>query len=329
MKKIAVMLVAVAVACGCETLGIGGGKLKDTVKITSDPGLFAQTKGQDKTLKVIVKDADADAVPDGIDQCPNTPKGCHVDARGCPIDSDGDGVCDGQDSCEGTPRGATVDAKGCPTDSDNDGVPDGVDQCADTPAGTPVDERGCPKVVDSDGDGVPDDKDECPNTPSGLKVDVTGCPIEVRETETQLMDTGMIRLEDVHFETAKADISPSDMPRLDTVGQVLVRWPELRIEIGGHADARGSDAYNLKLSQQRVDSVLDYLLSKFPQLKRDQYVAKGYGERKPIAPNNNATNMARNRRVEFKVLNRDVLRKEVERRRLLRKNEGTPADTTR
>ena len=58
MKKIAVLFVVVATALGCETLGIGGGKLKDTVKITSDPGLFAQTKGQDKTLKVMVKDAD-------------------------------------------------------------------------------------------------------------------------------------------------------------------------------------------------------------------------------------------------------------------------------
>lgn len=274
-------------------------------------------------------DADSDAVPDGIDQCPDTPRGCRVDARGCTIDSDGDGVCDGIDRCEGTPRGATVDTRGCPLDADADGVPDGVDQCPDTPRGTQVDERGCPRVTDSDGDGVADDKDECPNTPAGLKVDATGCPIEVRETETQLMDTGMIRLEDVHFETAKWDIAPSDMPRLDTVGQVLLRWPELRIEIGGHCDSRGSDAYNLRLSQQRVESVLNYLITKFPDLKREQYTSKGYGERKPIAPNNNDTNMARNRRVEFKVLNRDVLKREVERRRLLRQGEGTPADSTR
>jgi outer membrane protein OmpA-like peptidoglycan-associated protein len=273
-------------------------------------------------------DADGDAVPDGIDQCPNTPKGCHVDAHGCPLDSDGDGVCDGLDRCEGTPRGCTVDRNGCPLDADGDGVCDGLDQCANTPHGTQVDEHGCPVVTDSDGDGVPDDKDECPNTPAGLKVDATGCPIEVRETETQLMDTGMIRLEDVHFETAKWDIAPSDTPRLDIVGQVLERWPTLRIEIGGHCDSRGSDAYNQSLSQKRVNSVLDYLLTKFPALKREQYTAVGYGERRPIAPNNNATNMARNRRVEFKVLNRDVLKKEVERRRLLKKNEGTPADTT-
>jgi len=140
----------------------------------------------------------------------------------------------------------------------------------------------------------------------------------------------MIRIDDVHFETAKADIAPADMPRLDVVGQVLTRWPQLRIEIGGHADSRGNNAYNLKLSQRRVDSVLDYLLSKFPALKREQFTTKGYGETRPVAPNNNATNMARNRRVEFVVQNKEVLRKEVERRRLLRSGESTaPADSTR
>jgi OmpA-OmpF porin, OOP family len=275
------------------------------------------------------QDADGDGVPDGIDQCPNTLKGCHVDARGCPIDSDGDGVCDGLDRCEGTPSGCKVDSRGCPIDTDGDGVCDGVDQCADTPSGTAVDANGCPRVVDSDGDGVPDDKDECPNTPAGLKVDATGCPIEVRETETQLMDTGMIRLENVHFETAKWDIAAEDEPRLVTVGQVLQRWPTLRIEIGGHCDSRGSNAYNQTLSQHRVESVLNYLITKFPDLKREQYVSRGYGESRPLVPNTSAANMARNRRVEFKVLNRDVLKKEVERRRLLRKNENTtPADST-
>ena len=58
MKRIACAVLVLAAACGCETLGLGPSKLRDDVKITSDPGLFAQTKGQDKVLKVIVKDAD-------------------------------------------------------------------------------------------------------------------------------------------------------------------------------------------------------------------------------------------------------------------------------
>jgi len=60
-----------------------------------------------------VEDSDGDGVPDHRDRCPNTPKGCAVDADGCPLDSDGDGVIDCLDKCPGTPAGAKVDADGC------------------------------------------------------------------------------------------------------------------------------------------------------------------------------------------------------------------------
>ncbi|OGF04780.1 MAG: hypothetical protein A2W00_00640 [Candidatus Eisenbacteria bacterium RBG_16_71_46] len=271
-------------------------------------------------------DSDGDGVYDGLDQCPDTPKGCTVDARGCPSDADGDGVCDGLDQCADTPRGAKVDAKGCPLDSDGDGVYDGLDQCPGTPKGCVVDSVGCPK--DTDRDGVCDGLDKCPNTSPGLKVDQDGCPIEIIERETELLDTGMIRLQDVNFATAKSDLMPDSHPVLDVVGQVLVKWPELRIEIGGHTDARGSDAYNQKLSEARANAVLDYLMQKFPQLERAQFTVTGYGESRPVAPNTNDLNMAKNRRVEFVVLNKDVLRREVERRKLLKKDESAVPDTT-
>jgi len=268
-------------------------------------------------------DSDGDGVFDGIDQCPNTPKGATVDARGCPLDSDGDGVPDGIDQCPGTPAGTKVDAKGCAivVDSDGDGVPDGVDQCPNTPAGTQVDAKGCPLVIDSDNDGVPDDKDLCPNTPAGIKVDSDGCPITLTERERELLDKGSITTREIHFETAKWDILPESRPVLDDIGGILIQWPRLRIEVGGHCDSRGSDAYNLDLSQKRSQAVLDYLLQKFPQIQRDQYTAKGYGERMPVATNRTVEGMAKNRRVEFKVLNVEELTKERERRHLLRKGE--------
>src|SRR6266849_3320302 len=122
------------------------------------------------------KDSDHDGVYDGIDKCPGTPPGAHVDATGCPVDSDADGVPDGIDQCPATPAGVHVDAKGCPVDSDGDGVPDGVDQCPNTPAGVAVDAAGCP--LDSDKDGVPDGIDKCPNTPPGATVDASGCPLD-------------------------------------------------------------------------------------------------------------------------------------------------------
>src|ERR1700678_868579 len=58
-------------------------------------------------------DSDGDGVPDTLDQCPNTPRGVQVDAKGCPLDSDGDGVPDYLDKCPGTPAGLKVDANGC------------------------------------------------------------------------------------------------------------------------------------------------------------------------------------------------------------------------
>jgi outer membrane protein OmpA-like peptidoglycan-associated protein/opacity protein-like surface antigen len=60
------------------------------------------------------KDSDGDGVPDPLDKCPGTPKGCIVDSDGCPLDSDADGVCDGLDECPDTPPGTAVDEKGCP-----------------------------------------------------------------------------------------------------------------------------------------------------------------------------------------------------------------------
>jgi outer membrane protein OmpA-like peptidoglycan-associated protein len=262
-------------------------------------------------------DSDGDGVCDGLDKCPGTPKGATVDATGCPKDTDGDGVYDGLDNCPDTPKGATVDAHGCPTDSDGDGVYDGLDKCPDTPKGAIVDASGCPK--DSDGDGVPDGLDKCPDTPAGAKVDASGCPIEVMERETELLDTGMIRLNNINFETGKAVLLPEDFPTLDVVGQVLTKWPELKIEVGGHTDSRGSVALNQKLSETRAQSVLTYLEKHFPDLHPDQFTVKGYGKSKPLVPNNSALNMAKNRRVEFVVLNKTVLKRESEKRKLLQK----------
>src|SRR5206468_9767182 len=110
--------------------------------------------------------------------------------------------------------------------------------------------------------------DKCPDTSPGLKVDAQGCPIEYIEKETELLDTGMIRLQNVNFETAKADVLPDSYPVLDLVGQVLRKWPELRIEIVGHTDNRGADKYNQRLSEARAKAVLDYLVKKYPDLKQ-------------------------------------------------------------
>ncbi len=271
-------------------------------------------------------DTDGDGVFDGIDKCEATPKGATVDATGCPSDQDDDDVFDGIDKCPDTPKGARVDATGCPSDADADSVLDGIDQCDNTPRGCQVDEKGCPK--DTDGDGVCDGLDQCADTSPGLKVDEKGCPVEWIERETELLDTGMMRFNDIRFATNKADLTPDSYPSLDLVGQVLTAWPQLKIEIGGHTDGRGSNAANQKLSERRAESVRKYLLDKFPTLDKSQYTIKGYGESKPVVPNRDETSWSLNRRVEFVVQNKDVLKKEIEKRRLLQKGEAVP-DTTK
>jgi outer membrane protein OmpA-like peptidoglycan-associated protein len=271
-------------------------------------------------------DTDGDGVYDGLDNCPDTPKGCTVGKTGCQADEDGDFICDGIDQCPDTPKGATVDAKGCPSDADGDGVLDGIDQCANTIKGCTVDAKGCP--VDADGDGVCDGLDQCANTPAGLKVDEKGCVIELVERETELMDTGKIRLQNIQFDTGKAILKPESFQTLDVVGTLLTQWPQLKIEVAGHTDNVGGAALNKKLSFLRAESVLSYLKGRNATIDSTRFTVKGYGKEKPLVPNTTDANKAQNRRVEFTVLNKEVLKKEVERRRLLKQGETAPADTT-
>lgn len=268
-------------------------------------------------------DSDGDGVFDGLDRCEGTPAGAKVDKNGCPLDSDGDGVADGIDVCDSTAKGAVADARGCPQDTDGDGVFDGLDQCPNTPKGAVVDAKGCP--VDADGDGVADGIDQCPNTPPGLQVLPNGCPIEVTEKETQLLDQGVIRLQNINFDFNKATIKPESFPLLDEVAAILLQYPTLNLEIGGHTDNTGKKTTNLKLSEQRAKSVLNYLMQKFPTLDGSHFTSVGYGAEAPVASNATSLGRAKNRRVEFRVTNAAELRVEREKRRFLRKDEPTPA----
>ncbi len=235
-------------------------------------------------------DADGDGVYDGLDTCADTPAGARVDASGCPTDSDGDGVFDGLDACPDTPAGARIDATGCALDSDSDGIADGIDQCDGTPAGAVVDARGCP--TDSDGDGVFDGLDQCPNTEAGTRVDERGCAVLFEEEKAELV------LEGVQFEFNRADLKDTSTATLDRVAASLMAWPEIRVEVGGHTDSRGRDAYNLDLSTRRAAAVRDYLIQR--GVPADQLTSHGYGETRPVADNDTEDGRARNRRVELR-----------------------------
>ncbi|MBZ5637728.1 MAG: OmpA family protein [Acidobacteriia bacterium] len=244
-------------------------------------------------------DSDGDGVFDGLDKCPDTPKGVQVDSAGCPLDSDGDGVPDYLDKCPSTPKGARVDRTGCPLDSDGDGVPDYLDKCPDTPRSVKVDRTGCP--LDSDGDGVPDNVDKCPDTPRGVQVDASGCPLPPPPTHTTqpIFEEGKrsLVLEGVNFEYNSAKLTAASEAVLDKVAASLVDWKEVNVEVDGHTDGRGGDAYNLKLSQARAEAVRDFLVSKGVAASR--LAAKGFGKTRPIADNKTDAGRAKNRRVEL------------------------------
>jgi OmpA-OmpF porin, OOP family len=236
-----------------------------------------------------VVDTDGDGVNDDADKCPGTPAGTPVDGDGCPLpqDDDGDGVTNDIDKCPGTPAGAKVDASGCELDSDGDGVGDSRDQCPNTPAGAKVDDKGC--EFDTDGDGVVDSQDKCPDTPKGDRVDAYGCSFKDE-----------IKLPGVVFETNKADLLPESIPVLEGAIRTLKRYPELKIEVAGHTDSRGSDAYNLDLSDRRAATVLKYLQDGGVQ---NTLTSRGYGERQPVDKNTTDEGRQANRRVVLRVVN--------------------------
>jgi outer membrane protein OmpA-like peptidoglycan-associated protein len=250
-------------------------------------------------------DSDGDGVPDGIDREPNTLRGAVVDQYGVSIDSDGDGVPDGLDKELNTPKGALVDKYGVSMDSDHDGVPDGLDKEPNTVSGAIVDRFGV--ALDSDGDGVPDGLDLEPNTPRGVPVDNLGRAL--KEQEKILVQEGFIRLNKVYFDLGKATLTVESYDALNGVAELLIKYPMLKIEIQGHTDNSGSREKNLALSQERAQTVLDYILKHEPELKRENFTVVGYGPDKPIAPNVTPEDKKLNRRVEFVVLNKEELLK--------------------
>jgi OOP family OmpA-OmpF porin len=198
-----------------------------------------------------------------------------------PGDADGDGVTDDVDTCPDTPAGAAVNASGCENDADGDGVVDRLDQCPDTPAGTAVDEKGCPPA--------PVEREGCRAPGAGEAINLEGCA------------TGeAVVLKGVNFETGSSRLTANAKVILNQVADSLAAAPHLRVEIGGHTDAQGSDAFNLKLSDRRAQAAKDYLIARGIDAAR--LTSKGYGESQPVDTNETADGRELNRRVEMKVL---------------------------
>ncbi|MGE0083876.1 MAG: OmpA family protein [Desulfococcaceae bacterium] len=142
------------------------------------------------------------------------------------------------------------------------------------PAPAPVDD-------DADKDTVPDVLDKCPGTPQGARVDERGCWVLY-----------------INFDFDKSVIKAPYYPTLDEVVQIMNKYSYLNVEVEGHTDSVGSDAYNQKLSERRANAVRDYLVNK-GGISPSRLTTVGYGEAKPATSNATKEGRAKNRRVEL------------------------------
>jgi outer membrane protein OmpA-like peptidoglycan-associated protein len=226
------------------------------------------------------EDRDGDGIKDSVDECPDVPedKDGFQDEDGCPDpDNDGDGILDRDDKC--------------PND------PEDIDRWQDS--------DGCPDP-DNDGDGILDEDDECPNDPevfNGFE-DEDGCPDEADKKKLVVVKRERIEINDKIFFAYDSDrILPQSYELLDSVAKVINEHTEIaQIFIEGHTDSDGSDEYNLQLSDRRAKSVMRYLIEN-GRVEPKRLRAQGFGESRPIASNANEEGKAKNRRVEFRIVN--------------------------
>ena len=146
-------------------------------------------------------------------------------------------------------------------------------------------------AADSDRDGVADGADQCPGTPAGTLVDRKGCPV-----------TSGFVLKGVNFKSDSAKLTNPSKKILDEVAATLAAANNdgITVEVSGHTDSQGNDDYNLKLSEQRAESVRQYLIGK--GINATRLRAAGYGETQPLADNDTQDGRLENRRVEFKIV---------------------------
>lgn len=125
-----------------------------------------------------------------------------------------------------------------------------------------------------------------------------GAPVRLSQ-ECQKLYSDALALHTIRFRTGASEITAESYPLLDRLAVVSLRCDEAQIEIGGHTDSDGDPASNAELSTRRAEAVLGFLSLAGMPLPRMDVV--GYGETRPIAPNDNAQNKAKNRRIEFTV----------------------------
>jgi len=208
----------------------------------------------------LAKDSDCDGVADYLDKCPDTPKGCDAGCKTCPVDKDG-----------------------CPLDSDGDGVIDCMDKCPNTLQGVAVDRDGCPIAAEKRREA----RREAAVAPVAP---VAPAVVEPKAEEPVIMTLSIL------FETGKSKIRPNYEKEIQKVADYMKAHPDVEAVIAGHTDNAGNKAANMKLSQDRANSVKSSLVKNF-NIDASRLEAIGYGESKPIVSNATKAGKQKNRRV--------------------------------
>ncbi len=160
-----------------------------------------------------------------------------------------------------------------------------------TPAARPAAPEADP---DTDRDGVLDSRDNCPDTLRSYAVDADGCPIPVEEVaRVELM---------VNFDFDRSEVKSEYFSEIEEVADFMARFPDVDIELEGHTDSRGTEAYNLGLSDRRVAAVRQVMIDRF-NVQASRVTSRGYGESRPVASNDTDSGRADNRRVMTVVIN--------------------------
>lgn len=185
-------------------------------------------------------------------------------------------------------------------DRDGDGILDKDDACPGAAEDLDAfeDEDGCPED-DNDRDQIPDQSDECPDMPEEPGGDGDGCP---SETFVKIVGDEMHIFGKVQFKLGSAEIDRRSDALLDQVAAALRANPQVeRLRIEGHTDDVGDDRLNQRLSEERAASVKRALVER--GIESDRLATRGHGESRPLAPNRSAAGRAKNRRVEFLIVN--------------------------
>jgi outer membrane protein OmpA-like peptidoglycan-associated protein len=113
----------------------------------------------------------------------------------------------------------------------------------------------------------------------------------------RVMQDGKIIVNGIRFDTGKSTLKPESMGAINEIFNLMKENPDLKFSVEGHTDSQGDDAFNMKLSEDRANTVMNTLVKM--GISADRLTAKGWGESKPIANNASPEDMANNRRVEF------------------------------